>query len=83
MVSRETIIQGNGLDATRAAKVVQVCSKFESEITFKQGSRNVNAKSIMGVISLALQPDDSVTILTEGKDEKEALKEVLSCLKNI
>lgn len=83
MVSRETIIQGDGLDATRSAKVVQVCSKYASEITFKQGSKNVNAKSIMGVISLALQPDDSVTIVAEGTDESEALKAVLSCLKNL
>ena len=62
-----------GLEARPAAMLVQVASKHNSSVYLESEGRKVNAKSIMGMMSLALAPGESVTVIADGSDEDEAL----------
>jgi phosphocarrier protein len=63
-----------GLHARPSAKVVQLASRFKSEILLeKEAGRRVNGKSIMGVLTLAAAMGSEVTVYAEGEDEQEAL----------
>ena len=55
------------------AMLVQVAGRFDSRITLESGSKCVNAKSIMGMMSLGLDNGETVEVSAEGDDEKEAL----------
>jgi len=63
----------NGLEARPVAMLVQVASKFESRIYLESADRKVNAKSIMGMMSLGLDIGDQVTVTAEGADEEAAV----------
>ena len=63
----------NGLEARPVAMLVQVASKYESIIYLESMGKKVNAKSIMGMMSLALDNGDQVTVTAEGTDEGEAV----------
>lgn len=62
--------------------LVQVASQYESEIYVESGRKKVNAKSIMGMMTLGLDNGEEVTVTANGKDEGEAhglaLKKYLS-----
>lgn len=77
----ETKIQIQGaLRAEDAAVIAQSAGKFSAEAYLVKGNKKVNAKSIMGVISLSLKHNDEVYIITSGEDEEAAamrLKELL------
>lgn len=62
-----------GLEARPAAMLVQLASKHNSSVYLESEGRKVNAKSIMGMMSLALAPGESVTVIADGSDEDEAL----------
>lgn len=62
-----------GLQARPAALFVQVASRFASRIWVVKGLKKVNAKSIMGVMSLGIRQGDEVTIIVEGEDESKAM----------
>ena len=55
------------------AELVQVACKFDSEITLESDNRKINAKSIMGMMSLALAPGEKVTVIADGTDEDDAI----------
>ena len=67
-----TINLSTGLEARPVAQLVQVASQFNSEIYVEIGKKRVNAKSIMGMMSLRLLPGEEITVVTEGKDEEAA-----------
>jgi phosphocarrier protein HPr len=74
MVSQNVeIINKLGLHARPAAQLVKTAGNFESEIYFKKGNLEVNAKSIMGVMMLAAEKGAIIKITCDGPDEKEAL----------
>ncbi len=62
-----------GLQARPAALFVQEANKFNSDIYIEKEGRKVNAKSIMGIMSLAVGSGKEITIIVDGKDETEAL----------
>ena len=77
MIKRPVTIQiSNGLEARPIAMLVQVASQFESEIYVESGKKKVNAKSIMGMMTLGLDTGDSVTITANGVDENEAMSQI-------
>lgn len=77
MTSKElTIKSEEGLQSRPAALLVQVAGKYRSSIWIEQGSKRVNAKSIMGVLSLRLKKGDSFFVVAKGDDEKEAVESV-------
>ena len=63
----------NGLEARPVAMLVQVASKYESNIYLESTGKKVNAKSIMGMMSLGLDNGEKVTVTAEGTDEGEAV----------
>ena len=71
-----TIINKLGLHARAAAKFVQVASGFESNISVIHGSKEVNGKSIMGVMMLAAGKGASIQIVASGRDENMALDQL-------
>jgi len=83
MASRElTIVNKLGLHARAAAKLVNLASGFESEITIKRGRQKVNAKSIMGVMMLAAAKGVIIEVCVDGNDADEALAEITRLVQN-
>ena len=75
MISKEiTIRLENGLEARPVAMLVQVASQFDSTIYLEVGEKKVNAKSIMGMMSLGLDTGEKVVAVIEGNDEVAALE---------
>lgn len=63
-----------GLEARLVALLVQVASQFESDIYIESGNKRVNAKSIMGMMSLGLDNGEKVKVTTNGDDENTAME---------
>lgn len=83
MIKKPITIQlSTGLEARPVAQLVQVASQFNSEIYVEIGRKKVNAKSIMGMMSLGLDAGESVTVSVEGEDEEEAMKSIEAYLSN-
>lgn len=61
-----------GLEARPVAMLVQIASQYDSTIYIEADGKKVNAKSIMGMMSLRLQKGENITVVAEGKDEAEA-----------
>lgn len=66
----------NGLEARPVAVLVQVASQHESSVYIESDGKKVNAKSIMGMMSLGLDAGEKVTVIVDGTDEKEALADI-------
>ncbi|MGI5850734.1 MAG: HPr family phosphocarrier protein [Clostridiales bacterium] len=71
--TRVRIMHDSGLNARPAALFVQVSSKYDSRIWVEVGTKKVNAKSIMGIMTLNVAPDDEITIIAQGEDAQEAI----------
>lgn len=71
----ENIILGNklGLHTRAAAKLVELSSRFSSQIELSLDSKKVNAKSILNVMLLSAGSGSALNITIEGADEKEAM----------
>lgn len=77
-----TIINKLGLHARAAAKFVTKASLFESDVFLKRESKEVNGKSIMGVMMLAAAKGTEVEVITKGPDEAQALQALLELIEN-
>ena len=74
MIQKEMVIKlSEGLKARPVATLVQVANRFESQILIESGNKKVNAKSIMGVLSLGIRKGESIFVLANGKDENAAV----------
>ena len=69
-----------GLHARPAALFVQTASRFASQIWIEKAEKKVNAKSIMGIMSLGVAKGNEVTIVAEGEDAEEALEALVILL---
>ena len=77
MIKQENRIQiPDGLEATAVALLVQVASEYGSEIYVESDNKKVNAKSIMGMMTLGLYAGETVTVSANGEDEEEALANI-------
>lgn len=65
-----------GLEARPVAQLVQLASQFECEIHVEVEQKEVNAKSIMGMMTLGLDTGEEIVISTDGEDEKEAMEKM-------
>jgi len=70
------IINRLGMHARPAARLVQLTSRFRSDIIFKRGSDQVNGKSIMGVLMLAAPFGSTITVIARGDDADAAITEI-------
>ena len=68
-----TIKIPQGLDARPVAVLVQVASKYNSKIYVETQNKRVNAKSIMGMMSLGLDSGEELVVSAEGTDEEAAV----------
>ena len=66
----------HGLEARPVAELVQVASKYNSRIYVELGTKRVNAKSIMGMMSLELDNGDRLIVSADGDDEQQAIAEI-------
>ena len=71
-----TITRKDGLEARPIAELVQVASRYDSRIYIELGTKRVNAKSIMGMMSLELGSGDEMTVSADGEDEQDALEAI-------
>lgn len=66
----------NGLEARPVAMLVQVASKYDSTVYLESAGKKVNAKSIMGMMSLGLASGETVEVVADGADEEVAVSEI-------
>jgi len=72
---------GEPLTRSAAAQIVQVTGKYESRVMIEHDQKIVNAKSMLGLLSLGLVDQSKLTLIVEGEDEKEAAEAILEALK--
>ncbi|MCA9407628.1 MAG: HPr family phosphocarrier protein [Candidatus Omnitrophica bacterium] len=77
---KEIIIKSpQGLHARPAALVVQLISKYNSEVTFQKDDHKINAKSIMGILTLGAHQNTKLLVEVDGDDAQKVIDE-LECL---
>ena len=75
MISRDVTIQNNvGLHARPATFFIQKANTYKSSIWVEKEDHRVNAKSLLGVLSLGIVKGMTITLLADGPDETEALE---------
>ncbi len=81
MAEQTTTIQNRlGLHARPAAELVKLAGQFRSEISIGKDGMWVNAKSILGVMTLAAECGSEVTVRAEGTDAREAIAALIGLL---
>ena len=72
-MKKDVVVQmSDSMEETPIAHLVQLANQFSSQIYFEMDTKRVNAKSIMGMMSLVLTAGDSVTICADGESDREA-----------
>ncbi|MEG0377574.1 MAG: HPr family phosphocarrier protein [Eubacterium sp.] len=83
MITDKVVVQNRaGLHSKPASLFVQKANQFKSEVYIKKSSTRVNAKSIMGVMVLAVQKGDEIEIEASGDDEKIAVEQLKELIEN-
>ena len=72
----------DGLDARPVALLVQEASKYESNIYIEVDDKRINAKSIMGMMTLGLDAGEEITLSANGEDEEAAMSSIEQYLSN-
>ena len=72
----------SGLEARPVALLVQVASQYESKIHVEVEEKRVNAKSIMGMMTLGLDAGEEITLSANGDDENAAMESIEQYLSN-
>jgi phosphocarrier protein HPr len=77
MVQKEIVIQNKtGLHARPAKLLVELANQFKSDISVIKGDKEVNSKSILGVLTLGAGQGSTLVIRSNGSDEEEAIKAI-------
>lgn len=83
MVEREVTVRNRaGIHARPAALIVQTASQYSCHIEFKQEHETINAKSIMGIITLGAGYNATITIAADGDDAQEAVDALAALFEN-
>ena len=83
MTSRNVTIQNNvGLHARPATFFIQKANTYQSSIWVEKEDRRVNAKSLLGVLSLGITKGMTITLIADGPDEAAALKGLADMIEN-
>ena len=83
MISRTvTIKNSQGLHARPATFFIQKANSYKSSIWVEKGDRRVNAKSLLGVLSMAVTQGMEITLLAEGPDAATAIAGLAELLEN-
>lgn len=77
MIQKSMKIQlSTGLEARPVAVLVQRASQYDSTVYIQAEGKKVNAKSIMGMMSLGLDMGEEVTVIADGNDESDAIESI-------
>lgn len=83
MVSSEVTVQNSvGLHARPATFFIQRANEFKSSIWVEKDERRVNAKSLLGVLSLGIVKGTPISIIADGSDEEEAVKTLVALIES-
>ena len=77
-----TIKNRAGIHARPAALIVQVANEFDSEIFMEKNGNKINAKSIMGIITLGAAYNATISVTAEGEDEEAAVAAIVRLFEN-
>ena len=78
MVETTIIIKNEtGLHARPAANLVNEAAKYPCDLRIRKGSKEVNLKSMLGLLSLGAGKGDEVTLIADGRDEKETIAKLV------
>ena len=81
MIKESVVVKADpGFDGRPIALLVQEASQYASTVYIQVGEKHINAKSIMGMMSLKLQKGEDVTIIADGQDEYAAVSGVATFL---
>jgi len=82
ILEKEIVIKNeSGLHARPAALFVQLANKFNSEVIVMKDKKEVNGKSIMGILMLAADKGSKIKLKISGEDAEEAMKELEAFLR--
>ena len=83
MVSKEIkIMNPTGLHLRPAGNLCKEAMKYKSKVTFNYAGNIANAKSVLSVLGACIKTGDTITLVCEGEDEEEALKELTAYIEN-
>lgn len=83
MVSSEvTVSNAVGLHARPATFFIQRANSFKSSIWVEKDDRRVNAKSLLGVLSLGIVKGTTITIIADGTDDEDAVKTLVNVIES-
>lgn len=75
MISNELTVENRaGIHARPATQIVKVAARYKSDIFFEKDTMKINAKSVMGIITLGATYRTKLTCICDGEDETEALQ---------
>ncbi len=83
MLSKDVIVQNQvGLHARPATFFIQKANNFKSSIWVSKDDRKVNAKSLLGVLSLGIIKGTAITVIADGEDEEEAVNTLVGLIES-
>ena len=83
MYVKDVVVQNQvGLHARPATFFIQRANEFKSSIWVEKDERKVNAKSLLGVLSLGIVGGATIKIIVDGSDEKDALDALVSLVES-
>lgn len=71
------VLLETGLQARPAAQFVQEANRFSADVFLEKSGKRINAKSIMGLMTLALAQGEEVTLIADGADEEDAMTKLV------
>ena len=81
MYTEKTVVKcGSGLHNKQATYFIQKANEFRSSILIEADDRKINAKSLLGVLSMGITSGTEISIVAEGPDEEAAVKELSAML---
>lgn len=83
MYTQEITVKNEvGLHARPATYFIQKANEFKSGIWVEKEERRVNAKSLLGVLSLGIVQGTTITLIADGSDQEEAVKALVDLIEN-
>ena len=83
MITKEAVINNlEGLHARPAVFFIQKANEFKSSIWIEKDERRVNAKSLLGVLSLGIMGNTQIRIIAGGPDEEQAVDELVKLVES-
>jgi phosphocarrier protein len=81
MYSKEAVVNNSvGLHARPATFFIQKANEFKSSIWLERNERRINAKSLLGLLSLGIVKGSSITIIADGADEEAAVNALVELI---